>query len=158
MPNGNDLTDEEYRQLDEPLRRIDETLVDFGRRITGEVWRDHHGHPYRWLRLRRLGDIERSIHLSPFVPSGNYADASQFAYQLSTSMWRDKGRVRESLSQRIATISADQMNPNTIATFLEKAMQKLQSVDAVMFASLATRTQLSPVDAKGYLPPSGPVN
>ena len=158
MPNGNDLSDEEYRQLDEPLRRVDETLVDFGRRVIGEVWRDHHGHPYRWLRLRRVGDIERSIHLSPFVPTGNYVDARQFAYQLTTSMWKDKGTVRESLSQRVATIPADRMNPNTIAAYLEEAMQKLESVDAAMFASLATRTRLNPVDATNYRPPGGPIN
>jgi hypothetical protein len=156
MPNGNDLTDEEYRRLDEPLCRVDETLVDFGRRVIGELWRDHHGHPYRWLRLRRLGDIERSIHLSPYVPSGDYCDVSRIAFQLTVSMWRDIGTVRQSLSEHVATIPANEMNSRAVAALLDKAMKTLEAVDATKFDSLATVTELRAIDASRYQPPPAP--
>jgi hypothetical protein len=75
MPNGSDLTREEFETLERPLRLLDRTIDEFARQKSAQVNRNYHATPNRHLEWLDDG-LTRSILISPVCrrlsPTGGY--------------------------------------------------------------------------------------
>ncbi len=64
MPNGSDLTREEFETLERPLRRLDLAIDEFARQRSVKVIRNYHATPNRHLEWLDDG-LARTILISP---------------------------------------------------------------------------------------------
>lgn len=75
MPNGGDLSDEEFELLNEPMIRVDPVLERFGDSIGARLIHNYHASPNRQIRAALRDAIVGEIHLAVGWPDAGRAGA-----------------------------------------------------------------------------------
>src|SRR5437867_4027412 len=95
MPNGTDLTPDEFAELEMPLRRIEATLQRFAAQVGGRLQRNYHGQPSRDLVSLGSDGISRKIQISPYRPEPvTDSQRPRYRYLFAVMAWKGSGARR----------------------------------------------------------------
>ena len=92
MPNGHDLTREEFRRVELPLRAIDDLLSQFAEEIGAQIDRNYHNRPRRDIRVDLGKGLCGTIYISPVLIKLDVNDlwrAGNYQYHVGVLVHKD---------------------------------------------------------------------
>jgi hypothetical protein len=122
MPNGSELTEAEFKELEQPLRRIDALVERFADQVGGVVERNYHGSPSRNVIHSSPDGTKRKIQVSPFGEGPNRG------YVIAAMAWKDTAAGRVSWHKTIASFEEIPAKENDVWAVLEAAWEALATV------------------------------
>jgi hypothetical protein len=130
MPNGHDLSDEDFSLLLGPLLRVDALFETFANRIGGKIVHNYHDSPSRQIRLSSERGLRKSIGLFPFWLHPRAVGAErELRYLLDIAAYWDTESARTSWVEEIAQFLPEQVRPETVAPLLDRAWERLAPID-----------------------------
>ena len=142
MPNGHELTDEEFSFLNGPLLEIDSVVSQFVEAVKGRIIYNYHARPERRIVLDSQDTLQKQITLSP-VTAGGGSSSTAPHYSLTIWAFHDANGARTLWSKEIVRFSIDQMTSDSVTEFLRQAADRLTSID-ISFVSANGRVSRVP--------------
>jgi hypothetical protein len=127
MPNGTELSHDEFVFLNRALENIDAIVTPFAAELKGGVTSEYHGYPCRRIELREAAGINKMITISP-ITSGGGASKCEPHYGLVIWVSRDTDEARIWWAEEVARFSLAQMTPIITLPALVRAWEQLKPI------------------------------
>ena len=115
----------------EPLLRVDPVVEAFAQKIGRKVIYNYHGGPNRYIQFQLPNRLIKLIMMSSLLPNGSaVSDAPRVRVVVDIVAYEDSETGRSTWSQTIADLGADEVQPQVIQALLERAFDRLSTIDA----------------------------
>jgi len=130
MPNGMEMTEEEFIRLNKPLLGVDTLWNRFAKRVGGRIIYNYHSRPERRIILGDPVGFNRAITLA-CVTAARDSLGQPLGLRYFLDIWaaHDTDEDRTYWVDAIARLAVDQVNPETLEPLLDRAWERLKNVD-----------------------------
>lgn len=129
MPNGDDLSPDEFERFHQPLCQVDGLLDRFATLHGATLVRNYHNSPNRQLRFIPQAGISKMISLSLVYARPDGSCLPHHVYYLDVSAHTNTPDIRVIWFQKLTELSSTQLRVEVLSPLLEQAARQLADID-----------------------------
>jgi hypothetical protein len=130
MPNGMEISDEEFARLNKPLLGVDALWNRFAAKIGGRIIYNYHNRPERRAVVQDPDGLRRQVTLGVVTgASDGEGRALGVVYDLDVWAYYDTDCDRTWWVEKIDRLSASGVTPGSLEPLLDRAWERLRAVD-----------------------------
>jgi hypothetical protein len=123
MPNGSDMSEQEFRQLDACFTSSDDTIERYAEKIGGKYIRNDHGIPGRRVDYESDDKISRTLWFSARVRKQD----SKIDFAIAVMAWKDESGKRRHWHRKLE-IRPTLPSPDELTILLDDMYKLLNSI------------------------------